>query len=235
MNRKVSDCISVRINVGNYQHIELTKYAEETIEFSSEKERIEQEDNLRNDLIESLKRSMKAIPEALGKGIQSAIEVEEAIQAKIPEWLEQNPVPNIANANKAQTQVLRSAAEQQNAKDAVVEVDGLDAIDEAPVSDSEVTKAKSEIVSASEPETPSEPVSELEKGDDVEDLFVKDENDLNEESQLEVEAPAEAEKEQEKVEVTAIEKPAKEEKKVAVDSDGFDVFDDEDDDLFGDS
>jgi hypothetical protein len=95
--RKISECINVRIAVGNYQHIEITKYAEEEIEFSSTKERVEKEDALRADVVENLIRSMKAIPERLGKGIENAIEVEEAIKKKIPEWLANDPIPNVAN------------------------------------------------------------------------------------------------------------------------------------------
>lgn len=113
--RKISECISVRINVGNYQHIELTKYAEESIEYSSEQERIEKEEQLTNDLITSLKRGMKSIPEKLGKGIEQAIEVEESICKAIPEWLENSAVPNIANgAEKKHIQVV---SEQKQQKD----------------------------------------------------------------------------------------------------------------------
>ena len=60
--RKISECINIRINVGNYQHIELVKFAEEQIEFSTEAERIQKEDKLRDDLVASMTRSMKAIP-----------------------------------------------------------------------------------------------------------------------------------------------------------------------------
>lgn len=113
--RKISECISVRINVGNYQHIELTKYAEESIEYSSEQERIEKEDQLTNDLIISLRRGMKSIPEKLGKGIDQAIEVEESICKAIPEWLESSAVPNIANG--AEKKYIQVVAEQKQKKD----------------------------------------------------------------------------------------------------------------------
>jgi hypothetical protein len=113
--RKISECINVRINVGNYQHIELTKYAEESIEYNSEEERISKEDQLRDELLASLVRSMHAIPEKLGKGIEEAIEVEEAIQKAIPEWLENGPVPNIANT--AEKKQIQAVAEQKAQKD----------------------------------------------------------------------------------------------------------------------
>jgi len=113
--RKISECINVRINVGNYQHIELSKYAEETIEYSSKDDLIQKEDSLRDDLIASVIRSMKAIPERLGKGVEAAIEVEESIKKAIPSWLENGAVPNIANLPKKNN--LKDAAEQKNKKD----------------------------------------------------------------------------------------------------------------------
>lgn len=111
--RKIASCINVRINVGNFQHIELVKYAEEEIEYSSAEERIAKEDDLRNDLVSDIIRSMKAIPERLGKGISEAIEVEESIKKAIPSWLEENPIPNIAN--NAEKLVTKVAAEQKDA------------------------------------------------------------------------------------------------------------------------
>lgn len=113
--RKISECISVRINVGNYQHIELTKYAEEKISYNSDEDRINQEDNLRDDLVASLVRSMKSIPEKLGKGAENAVEVEEAIKKAIPDWLENGPVPNIAN--NAEKKHIQNTAEQKAHKE----------------------------------------------------------------------------------------------------------------------
>ena len=113
MKRKIAECINVRINIGNYQHIELTKYAEEEIEFLDVKELVAKEDDLRNDLVSSLIRSMKYIPEKLGKGADKAIEVEESIKKAIPEWLEKNPVPNIANGAK-KTDIRNSAEQMAN-------------------------------------------------------------------------------------------------------------------------
>ena len=113
--RKIAECINIRINVGNYQHIELVKYAEEEIEYTSDADRQQKEDALRDDLISSVKRSMKAIPEKLGKGIENAVEVEQLIKKAIPEWLANGPVPNMANTAK-KTEV-RVAAEQKEQKD----------------------------------------------------------------------------------------------------------------------
>ncbi|MFA7219426.1 MAG: hypothetical protein WC119_02900 [Synergistaceae bacterium] len=137
--RKISECINVRINVGNYQHIELTKYAEESIEYSSAEERIKKEDELRDELVFSLIRSMKAIPEKLGKGIDAAIEVEESIKKAIPEWLENGAIPNIANG--AEKNYIKNASDQKAQKDEasenLKEIAGDKLEDKASLSDDE--------------------------------------------------------------------------------------------------
>lgn len=98
--RKIADCINIRINVGDYQHIEIVKYAEEEIDYGSDADRIAQEDSLRNSLVESMQRSLRYIPEKLKKGQAEAIEVEQSIARAIPAWLANDPVPNIANSAK---------------------------------------------------------------------------------------------------------------------------------------
>jgi hypothetical protein len=124
--RKIAECLNVRINVGNYQHIELTKYAEEEISYDTYAERISKEDILRDDLVDSLIRSMKAIPEKLGKGVENAIEVEESIGKAIPKWLENDTVPNIAN--NAKKKMIQVAAEQKDNKDSQSKVISVEEI-----------------------------------------------------------------------------------------------------------
>lgn len=113
--RKIADCLNIRINVGNYQHIEITKYGEEEIEYANDAERIQKENSLRDDLLSSLINSMKTIPERLNKGVESAQEVEESIKKSIPAWLSSNIVPNIANMAKKQE--IRVTAEQKDNRD----------------------------------------------------------------------------------------------------------------------
>ena len=112
--RKISECINVRINVGNYQHIEIVKYAEEEIEYSTVEERMVKEDQLTRDLIASLSRSMKIVPEALGKGMAEAVQVEQSVKKAIPEWMKNSPAPNIAK--KVEIQVS-AAQEDKQAKE----------------------------------------------------------------------------------------------------------------------
>ena len=116
--RKIADCINIQINVGNYQHIAITKYAEEEIEYSSDQERKEKEDSLTASLVESVMRSMVSIPEKLKRGSSEAIEVEQSIRKAIPEWLTSNPVPNIAkNVNGAKRESEKIVSKQKENKD----------------------------------------------------------------------------------------------------------------------
>jgi hypothetical protein len=118
--RKIADCLNIRINVGNYQHIEITKYAEEEIEYSNDSERVQKENSLRDDLLSSLISSMKTIPERLNKGVESVQEVEELIKKSIPAWLSSNIVPNIANMAKKQE--IKVTAEQKDNRDDNIKV-----------------------------------------------------------------------------------------------------------------
>lgn len=206
--RKIAECVNIRINVGNYQHIELTKYAEEEIDFESVAERVQKEDALREDLIVNMMRSMKAIPERLGKGIDQAVAVEEAIQKAIPAWLENGPVPNIANG--AKEKVIQITAEQKNNKDSQV------AIPEEKNAPKDVPDEPT--VPAEALEAPSAKISD----EDVKDLF---EDDAPSAPAKDVAATPEPEKSEE---VKKDEKPAKSAK-----DDLKEFFDDEDKDLFG--
>ena len=128
--RKISECINVRINVGNFQHIEITKYAEEEIFYENDQERVEKEDELTNDLVVSIVRSMKSIPEKLGKGVSNAQDVEDAIVKAIPEWMDKKETPNIATtSNKAEKRHNEVQAEQKDNKDNAISKEKLDILD----------------------------------------------------------------------------------------------------------
>lgn len=113
--KKIAECINVRVNVGNYQHIELTKYAEKTISYNNEEEMVRKEDELTEELVANLIRNMRRIPERLGKDTAAVIEVEESIAKVIPEWLQNGDVPNLAN--KALTGHNKTVAEQKEERD----------------------------------------------------------------------------------------------------------------------
>lgn len=115
--RIISESINIRINVGNYQHIEIVKQAQEEISYKDESERISLENLLTNDLINSVVRSMREIPSRLGKGVAEAQELEEQISSSIPKWLNENP-PNIINETKKK--LTKVSSDQKENKDKCV-------------------------------------------------------------------------------------------------------------------
>lgn len=110
--RKIADCVNIRVKTGDFQHIEIVKYAEEEIEYNNDQERIEKEDALTASLVESIMRSLHSIPERIGRGKAEVIEVEQAISKAIPAWLANDPVPNIANQAK---KVFNTISDRQKA------------------------------------------------------------------------------------------------------------------------
>lgn len=110
--RKISSCINVRINLGNFQHVDITKYCEEEIEFTSEAERVQKEDSLEKDTLNYLVRGINKIPERLNKGAVEIAAFEEHVKAGIPAWLANNPIPNIANKAKKIEGVIKAEAKQ---------------------------------------------------------------------------------------------------------------------------
>ena len=137
--RKIAQCINVRINVAQYEHIEFTKYGEEEIEFSSAEERVQKEDALREDLVASLMRDFREVPKQLGKGLAQALKVEETIKKVLPQWLSENPVPNIANT--AQKADIKNTAKQFVEKAAAAPAVDVEVFEEKkvlPVNDSVV-------------------------------------------------------------------------------------------------
>ena len=116
MEKKIAETVSVRINVGNYQHIEISKYAEKKIEYNNEEEMKKQEDQLTDELIANLVRNMKTIPEKLGKKTDAVVAVEESIIKAIPKWLEEQPEPNIANKAKESNNNVIAEQVTQNKK-----------------------------------------------------------------------------------------------------------------------
>jgi len=93
--KKIAECINVRINVGNYQHIDITKYAEKVISYETKEEMILKEDELTQDLLDNVIRNMRTIPSRLGKETEAVDKYEDSIKKSIPEWLANDPIPNI--------------------------------------------------------------------------------------------------------------------------------------------
>lgn len=210
--RIISESVNIRINVGNYQHIEITKQAQEEIEYDSEEQRLKLEEALQNDLISGIISSMKKIPEKLGKGVASVQEVEQAISKAIPEWLDKGPVPNIANEPKKNSDKV--ALEQKANKDQAKEkADSLLAVEEPKKVVKTEVKPNVEDVSL-------DIDVDVDSFDDV-DLFEDDEPPVKSEVIVPV------------VKAEAKSVPAEEKVKEVVSStDDFDFFDDDVESLF---
>lgn len=110
--RKIASCVNVRVNLGNYQHVELTQYSEEEIDYVNDAERIAKEDALSKDLADAIVRSLRALPDRVSKGAVEVAAFEELVKAGIPQWLVNNPIPNIANKAKKLEVVAKSDAKQ---------------------------------------------------------------------------------------------------------------------------
>ena len=100
--KKIATSVDILINVGSYEHIQITKYAEKKITYSSPEDMIKQEDLLTEELTNDIIRTMRALPNKLGKKTSANTAIEEKISKKIPEWMQNNIEPNIANNAKTQ-------------------------------------------------------------------------------------------------------------------------------------
>ena len=111
MQKKIATSVEVLIKVANFESIRFTKYGESKIEYDSPEEMITKENQLNDEVVSDLIRTMRALPSKLGKKTNAVVEIEEKIKTKIPEWLENGPEPNIANiANVAQKDAEKSEA-----------------------------------------------------------------------------------------------------------------------------
>ena len=95
-SKKIAETINVRINIGNFQHIEISKYAEKEITYNDKQEMTDKEDALTQELLENIIRNMRTIPSRLGKKTEAVQDVEDKIQKAIPEWMINNEEPNLA-------------------------------------------------------------------------------------------------------------------------------------------
>jgi hypothetical protein len=156
--KKIATSVEVLINVGNYENIRLTKYGESKIEYDSQDEMLQKEERLNDEVVADLVRSMRALPSQLGKKTDAVVEIEEKIKSKIPEWLENNPEPNIANLaqrnhEKAEAEAHSKNEEKKQKTEDKVEEDAEledllskpeDSVESQPVEDKQDTEEKKE-------------------------------------------------------------------------------------------
>ena len=118
--KRIAETLTIRISLGahTYEHIELTKYAEKKITYETPEEMVKKEDELTDEILVNMIRSMRRIPERLGKSGVQTVEVEERISKRIPKWLEENLVPNIAGTAEVKH---KQAIDRQASEEARVE------------------------------------------------------------------------------------------------------------------
>lgn len=95
--KKIATSVEVLIRVADFESIRIAKYGEKKITYESPEEMVKKENELNAELVDDLVRNMRSLPEKLGKKSASPVTaIEDKIVRKIPEWLANNPVPNLA-------------------------------------------------------------------------------------------------------------------------------------------
>jgi hypothetical protein len=223
--RKIAGCVNVRIRTGDFQHIEVVKYAEEEIEYTSVEELKSKEDSLHDDLVDCCLRGLKSTAEKLGKGKAEAIEVEEKLSKAIPAWLANEPVPNIANGAK---KVLNTVADKLKAeKDKAAETEKAILGEESTLTPTNSEKKEKFTQYVKDANTAID-IKDAKDAKDAKDTSGL--SDLFEEDEKPKETPVEP---VESIEVAVeLAEEKKSDKSAKTDGDGFDIF--SDDDIFGD-
>jgi hypothetical protein len=127
--KKIAETLNLRVNIGNYQHIEISKYAEQEIEYETKEEMIEKENAFTSDLLDNLVRNLDVIPQKVSKVEEvSVLKVKESIGRAIPEWMNDNQEPNLAKKKSIQSeaeQVEQAEKVEGNIVKADNEIDDL--------------------------------------------------------------------------------------------------------------
>jgi len=110
--KKIAETVNIRINVGNYQHIEISKYAEKEIEYADQEDMVQKEDQLTSELIDNLIRNMRTIPSKLGKDTSSVDKIEERLTKTLPDFMKGSQEPNLAKKKS-----IQSEAEEKDTAD----------------------------------------------------------------------------------------------------------------------
>jgi hypothetical protein len=160
--KKIGTCIKALINVGNYQNIEVAKYAETTISYDSAEEMVEKENQQTQELLASLKRDLQKTPEELCKYEDSVEAFTDSVSKEMPKWLGEGAIPNIANSAKA----VKEKADSKKADELASKADAAQDF-EALISDETTPAEKQEVPEENKVE---------EKTDDLDDIFADDED-----------------------------------------------------------
>jgi hypothetical protein len=180
--KKIATSVDILVNVDKFEHVQITKYSEKKISYSSKEDMIKQEDQLTAELVEDLLRTMRGIgPQVGGKVTTAVTKMEDKIQKKMPTWLEEGKEPNIANLAKvkAEGSIAKANADIENNKalqQAKEEETNAFLSDKPKVVEAPKSEAKVEVEIKSEAkvETKKDDILNLEADDDLfsdDDLF----------------------------------------------------------------
>jgi leucyl aminopeptidase len=110
--KKIATSVDIMIKTAPYEYIHVTKYSEKNISYENKIEMTSKEDELSKELVSDVVRTLRGIPEQLGKGKVEIATAEEKIKTRIPEWLESDPEPNILNSPSS----IANTAKKNNEK-----------------------------------------------------------------------------------------------------------------------
>ena len=115
--KKIATSVDILINVDRFEHIQITKYSEKEITYETPEEMIHKEDQLTDELIKDVVRTMKSMPEKMGdkaKSVGADEEWKDKLEKKIPTWLQDGAEPNIANTAQKNTDKAVASAHAES-------------------------------------------------------------------------------------------------------------------------
>ena len=125
--KKIATSVEIMIHVGQFEHIKINKYGEKNIEYSSKEDMVKQEDSLTEELVTDIIRTMRSLPDRLGKKTDAVRNIEEKIEKRMPEWLSNNNEPNIAKktyeANKIKDNAEQEVKQVSTTSDTTTAID----------------------------------------------------------------------------------------------------------------
>ena len=163
--KKIGTSIKALINVGNYQNIEIAKYAETTISYESEEEMVEQENQQTQELLDSLKRDLQKTPEELNNYEDKFEEFKGSVSTEMPKWLGEGSVPNVADPVKA----VKEKADAKKADELASQADAAKDFEDLISDEPKEEKAEEKVEEKVEASGDSNDLDDI--FDDDEDLF----------------------------------------------------------------
>ena len=177
--KKVATAVDILVNVDRYEHVKITKYCEAKIEYETEEERIQKEDQITLECISDLIRGQDIISKTIGSKVVAPCEaIKGKIAKKLPTWMSEGPEPNIANAalENHNESVARNDAKIEEAKEQIVEDSvEMESLLEEPQIETKENQESAEDVVTTEDKPPQQKSNDSLSDDDLfgndDDLF----------------------------------------------------------------